>query len=372
MLNNLVPYFKLANPRDVFRYQDLPGREVIDGPRDIEILQVYRSLKRVFGNPNGIVDYEKKLQWSYILKARKCTVEIHDWKVYSWNIVILPHADSEREGKEIAGKVAKRLLSSIRLAASRDKLPPDQYSHVFFANGYKDLFTNGDNLLRYYRKFSSKVDSYERELIKDFERRGIAFRRGWTKRLDARVKRRFILDPSALLWASATSFVLSSEALLTLVYDLYSRNEVVADNSLLQQTSSYSMKDKWIMAYLTCNCFKKPLSRESKGFQSLHRLSTLRNNLAHANISKEFRVHYFQEDGIDFVRQNVDSDHSSMPTPDNIELKDVERIRTDVDIVLQELVQYMVPENRKRFLRVLKWNGIIVSKSGGALRSEWV
>jgi hypothetical protein len=313
---------------------------------------------------------EDKIQWLYYLEGPNSTIEVYDTKLYSWVLIVEPNSVDELESKRMASHDKSLFLKWLQKECQKTRVSKVDYNHIRIENGYQELYSDANYFVKYHQQVSKRVDAYERLLFDKFMKEGKT-QRGWTRRIDGLVRSRFGFDSSAILWSAIVSYVLSAEAFLNLIYELYMKKEVTSDMDLVERIGSYSLREKWAMAFLTCDCFAKPLGKSSKGYNALSRLNTVRNNLAHANISRELKTYVFEEDGIEFVIQPADELYDKVPTPSLAKMENVERIRQDVDEVVQEVLHSMKPSIQEEFAQIVKWSGVLISPHGGRVRSRW-
>jgi len=330
---------------------------------------VYRALRTTFGKADDMPG-EDRIQWLYVIEAPGSTIEVYDKKLYSWVLIVNPRSADDSESKRIARRDRALFLGWLQRKCRGFTTPKSGYSHLLVNNGYEELHSNGDYLVNYYKRVSKQVEAFESRIADKFVERGKTYK-GWTRRVEGIVKSRFGFDGSAILWAAIASYVLSVEALLNLSYELYMKEDAIDDHDLAERIASYSVKEKWAMANLVCDCFRKRLPKTGLGYDSLQRLSSLRNNLAHANISRRLKTFVFEEDGIEFVIIPTRHTYSQMPTPSAVKLEDAESVHNDVENVAEELLRTMKPQARKEFSKLMGSSGILVSKTGKPVRSAW-
>ncbi len=225
----------------------------------------------------------------------------------------------------------------------------------------------------YSRRISKQVKAFERNLMRREMTSLEKFSKpGWEKKINAKVDHKFHFNEPSLVWAAIVSYTLSMEALMNLVYSIYMRKEIAADTELVEKINLYSAKDKWLMAYAFCDCFGKPLGKNTKGYQSLAKLTSLRNNIAHSNISKERRTYIYLEDGIEFPILPDKTKFEQMPRPSDVSSGDAEKVRIEVQTFVDELIHSMKPRIRKEFSKLIKGNSVLVSKSNRRIRNPWL
>src|SRR5437867_2353820 len=65
-------------------------RKLMFAPLDVSPLFVYKALKGKYGPPNSSSD-ETKSQWSYKITGPHSTIEVEDFKTFSWLMSISPN-----------------------------------------------------------------------------------------------------------------------------------------------------------------------------------------------------------------------------------------------------------------------------------------
>jgi hypothetical protein len=165
-----------------------PGysRKIMYDALSLAPLVVYRALKEKYGRPNQGFD-EWKSQWCYRVKGSRSSIRINDWKLLHWLLEIIPDSDVRKEdNKSVIDRDCAEFLSWLKTATQGSKIAKDTNKHLFILNGFRSLYSNAEFFLRQYEDNPADYD-----------------------------------EENPLFWAAAVSFVLSAEALLNLVFELY-------------------------------------------------------------------------------------------------------------------------------------------------------
>jgi hypothetical protein len=313
-------------------------RKAMFAPLDVPPLLVYRALKGKYGPPNPGYD-ETKSQWSYKITGLHSIIDVWDYKMLSWIMIISPDPSVKREDRrQVLEQDWAEFLSWLREACQKLKIPRDNYKHLFILNGFKQLYTNGD----YFMKCCKELDSEN-------------------------------LEENPMIWAAGVSYLLSAEALLNLTFETYLADEVRNNKDMVNRIMMFSMQDKWAFAASVCDCFATQLDKSSKGYEALQRLVVLRNNLAHSNISRDIKTYVIEEDEMEFVISPDFQLYHEVMDPHSITLADVEQIRHDVDLVTEGIVKAMKPRPRKQFPRLLQDDRVGIHKGKPSeLVDRWV
>ena len=105
----------------------------------------------------------------------------------------------------------------------------------------------------------------------------------------------------------------------------------------------------------------------------MQRIVTLRNNLAHSNISRDIKTYVIEEDKMEFVISPDFQLYHEVMNPRSITLADVERIKHDVDLVIESIVKAMKPRPRKQFPRLMQGDSIGIHKAKPPeLMDRWI
>lgn len=314
------------------------SRKLMFDPLRVAPLLVYRAMKEKYGKPNGGFD-EYKSQWRYEIRGSRSTITVYDSKLFSWLLIITPDSTvKQEERRRVVEQNWSEFLSWLKSACQKTKSSPDNYKHLFILNGYKQLRSNGDYFLKQCEKSTSEY----------------------------RVE-------NPMVWAAGVSYVLSAEALLNLMFELYLKDEVERDKDMVKRVMMFSMPEKWAFASSLCNCFTAPLRKSSKGYVALQRLVTLRNNMAHANISRDLKTYLLEEDEMEFVLPPDYQLYHEVMDPSSITLVDVEQIKHDVDVLAGSIIQAMKPRPRKEFPKLMDGNSVVIHRTRSPIRmSQWI
>ena len=312
------------------------GAKAKFNPLPLPPLLVYRAMKSKYGEPNSGID-EWKQQWAYKVRGFQSTIEVYDTKLFYWFLRITPDEDVDpQERRKIVEREWFGFLSWLKRACRRAKVTGRDYKHVLILNGYKPLYDNGNYFM-------------ERAETKGKEPTG---------------------DP--MLWAAATSFILSVEAFFNSLFDVYLKPEFRENSDVASRIAMFSMLEKWSLASSLCYCFPGPLDRRSKSYEALRRLVTLRNNMAHVNMSRHLKTYLVEEDGMEFVIPPDFQLYQEAMEPNSLTMPAVQRIKSDVDLVVSGITGSMKPRERRQFPKLLQGDGIVIHRTRDAIRmSQW-
>ena len=313
-------------------------RKLMFSPLDVSPFVVYKALKGKYGPPNSYYD-ETKSQWSYRITGPRSTIEVEDFKMYSWLMSISPNPTIRKEDRRrVLEQDWAEFLSWLKVACQKIKVSHDDYKHLLILNGFKQLYSNGD---------------YFMERCKEPSPEGLGE------------------NPS--IWAAGVSYLLSAEALLNLTIETYLRDEVRNNKDMVKRIMMFSMPEKWAFASSVCDCFETQLGKSSKGYEALQRLVALRNNLAHSNISRDLLTYVVEEDKMEFVISPDSRMYHEVMNPSSITPADVEQIKHDVDLVAESIVKAMKPRPRKQFPKLMQGDSIGIHKAkASGLMDRWI
>ncbi len=313
-------------------------RKLMFSPLDVSPFFVYKALKGKYGQPNSYYD-ETKSQWSYKITGPRSTIEVEDFKMFDWLMSISPNPTIRKEDRRrVLEQDWAEFLSWLKEACQKIKVSRDNYKHLFILNGFKQLYSNGDYLMKCCKE-SSPED----------------------------------LEENPLVWAAGVSYLLSAEGLLNLTIETYLKDDVRKNKDMVKRIMMFSMPEKWAFASSACDCFETQLGKSSKGYEALQRLVTLRNNLAHSNISRDILTYVVEEDKMEFVISPGSRLYHEVMNPSSITLADVEQIKRDVDLVAESIVKAMKPRPRKQFPKLMRGNSIGIHKAKTSeLMDRWV
>jgi hypothetical protein len=142
---------------------------------------------------------------------------------------------------------------------------------------------------------------------------------------------------------------------------------------MVRRITNFSMSEKWSFAGPLCSCFATSLEKGTKGYEALQRLITLRNNMAHANISRDIKTYLFVEDGMEFVVSPDLKAYKEAMDPGSIRLASVEEIKSDVDAMAQRIISAMKPRYRKQFPKLMNGNSVVLHHTDEPrLMDQWL
>jgi len=325
-LPNVWKHFVVASPTEVSEMIHGHGL-FFDKPLAVSPFTVYSFLKEHFG-PARVV-WSDRTQWEFLLKAGDVYLAVYDWKLFSWNIGVRTSSEDMSEKLDKAALAKARLLISyiLKYAKSKNKtkVPVDEAKYEIIENVFISNYVRGENFL------------FELE------------KAHWS-------------EAPEKAWSAAMSFLLSSEALLNIVYELYLNKNLFENVELRQRIDRMSLAEKWCFAHCFCTCFKKPLRRDSKGYSRLKELSEIRNEMVHSKIP-ESRVYFVRKDGLAFA-----TDEQHIPkdiTEDSFStlLEYVRDVKRKVHEIRDELVASMKPSLKRRFCENVNWQTFSIHRN---------
>lgn len=306
---------------------------ILGNPNGISPLVVYRFLKKNYGAPQEIIrtysEYDK-VHWTFFLKGRNSILKVHDWKLFSWSIgVAYPYSVTGAHDYELANKYEKEAMPEARLllsyitryAKSTGKITTEEARYQLINNLFLEHYERGNQLL---------------EILKD----------------NSTSK---ILDYEMIGWSAVMSYMLSVEALINTVYEIYLREEIRDNSDLRDHVEKLSPLYKWCLASFLCSCFEKCLERTSKGHQRLREIWRMRNSMVHGKLSEEMRTYFIREDNIPFATGKDPILTDRQYEIEKSEEKFVREIRQKVDEIKKELLNAMSRRHKKIFSESLKY-----------------
>jgi hypothetical protein len=304
----------------------------------------YSFLKSHFGVPQykvkTLAEYDK-VQWEYFIKGKNSYLRVYDWKLFDWSIGIArppissspisPSIPASPQEEKTALSDAKLLFSYIkRYARTAAHVPVGTHRYQLVENVFQTNYSRGQQLLEL---MATTTDYY---------------------------------SLSAMAWAAAVSYIFSVEGLLNLVYDIYLHKTIRENTELQQHLQRLPLTDKWGLASYMCYCFARPLKNNSLGYQSLKKLTNLRNEWAHSAITPEMRTFFLREDNLSFAATSARAvQHFDILGK---ETDFVKQIRQDADTIVSEMVQAVRPELKTTFLKVLRHEAISLDAERMPLR----
>jgi len=330
IMQTLKPYFRLVTTKPTGKMKYLDS----GNPRGFSSWVVYQILKREFGKV--VKPDDKEIEWEYVLQGSGPLISVHD-NLGGLSIGTLCKGKGSSKGRDTnAARDVKILLDVLSNLAQDLEVPVSKARNQILDNLFIQNYLAGEYFLHYYYN----NDEGERKQVQ-------------------RVSRRFYPKELNILWVSLVSFVLSLEALFNTFYELNLRREISNNKSLFERIMKFSPEDKWIMSSILCNGFAYPLGKDYKGFSRLRRLTRLRNNLVHANITDKTRTYIVMEDGIQFWTTK-----EAVTTVEPVSLHDitvemVREVKEDVDWIKQAVFSAMTPAGRKKLESSLSADHII-------------
>jgi hypothetical protein len=170
-------------------------------------------------------------------------------------------------------------------------------------------------------------------------------------------------------WAAIMAFILSVEAMFNILFEIYLRKEIREDEVLRQHVFRLSLLDKWLLSASLCNCFEKPLSRKCRGFQSLKRLTSIRNEWAHAIVSDEMRTYFIRRDRLTFATKRSpiyrEGERAHVyPRMSSVDYASATNVKKDADAIKSQILEAMKANDKRKFKKALEEQYILVSRKG--------
>jgi hypothetical protein len=281
---------------------------------------VYSFMKTFFGRPHRTVRYysDRKTQWEYVIKTKSSYLRVYDWKLFGWGIGI------ETGDPKESVTDARLLLSYMTEYAKDAKIPVGQKDHELIENVFFKNYSRGSELL---------------DLL--------------DKNPD--------IEKAPLAWTAAISFMLSVEALLNIVYDLYVDPSIHRNSDLYQHIERLSLTDKWLLAPLLCTCFSNAMRRNSKGYQRIKNMWKMRTDLVHSKITEDMRVFFLRKDGLPFATSKFPIGNVTIYDlyyGSAFDIEFVRRMKEDVGVVVSELIAAMKSQLRRSFSKKIQEEAI--------------
>jgi hypothetical protein len=353
--------FRRANSGEIMDYS---GHGIlIHSPEGISPFVVYEFLKKYFGPSN--LALSDRTTWEYVLKGPRRYLRINDWKLHDWSIAIcFPQTAKSlsvqkaslgetRKCDDEARADANILLQEIIKYAKTAKIPITKHSHQIIENTYKLSYDYGEHFLASLEKPKTEDYSLMPEISKSFVH-VVSF------------------EDCSEAWAAIMAFILSVEAMFNILFEIYLKKEIREDEELRQHIFRLSLLDKWLLSASLCDCFEKPLSRKSRGFQSLKRLKSIRNEWAHAIVSDETRTYFIRRDGLMFATKGSpiyrESERAhAYPHMSSVDLVSAISVKKDADTLKSQILEAMKTNDRRRFKKALEEQYILLSRKGKLL-----
>ena len=347
--------FRLASLEEVSKYAG--GHAIlVSSPRGISTFVVYNFLREYFGRPNSLLPemlvQKEKITWEYVLKGPRRFLSVSDWKLYTWSIGIrLPWSRIDQNVRfeevtkydEEARADANILLEEIVKYAKTAEIPITKHSYQLIENTYKINYSYGEHLLQ---SLNQPIDpSIVPELAQSFVHPES-------------------FEDCCIAWAAIMSLVISVEAMFNILFEIYLRKEIREDEALRRHIFRLSLPDKWLLFASLCTCFAKPLDRKCRGYQSLKRLTGIRNSWAHANVSDEMRTFIIRKDKLIFATKRSPISKDIHPRISSVDYTLVRRVKNDVDAIKFEILSAMKTNDKRKFAKALEQHNIVLSRKG--------
>jgi hypothetical protein len=352
--------FRLADSREISEY--CSGHGILLGsPGGISTYVVYDFLKKHFGVSNYHA-FSDRTTWEYVLKGPRRYLRIHDWKLHDWHIAIcLPYPKGSitcqnsfekiHEHDQEARADANILVQEIAKYAKTINIPITKHSHQIIENTYRISYYYGEHFL------ASLEKPKDRSLVPEFSKSFMHL---------------VSFEDCSEVWAAIMAFILSVEAMFNILFEIYLRTEIREDEMLRQHVFRLPLLDKWLLSASLCNCFEKPLNRKCRGFQSLKRLTSIRNAWAHATVSDEMRTYFIRRDGLTFAtkRPSIYKERERAhvyPHMSSVDFVSAVNVKKDADTIKSQILEAMKANDKRRFKKALEEQYILLSRKGKLL-----
>jgi hypothetical protein len=272
---------------------------------------VYSLLRSHFGKPTWQTksQYYDKVHWEYALRGKGSVLRVFDLKLFGWYIQILD-GDPKRATID-----ARLLLSYIIAYAKHARIPIKNAKYRLIENVFFKNYSRGNECLDMLKKDPAKTHE------------------------------------SLVSWAAVLAYVLSVEALLNVVYEIYLNGIIQENSDLCEHIDRLSPLDKWCLASQLCTCFRRPLKKDTDAYTRLKWLWKFRIQLTHSKITEDMKIYFLRQDGLPFATSrfavgNVTRDAFYYGT---VPMWFVEKTKADVELILSELTSNLDPNLQKTF-----------------------
>ena len=301
--------------------EDVPfpplGRRVLLKP-EIAPLEAYLAMRSVFGPPNSGPSEDKKVQWEWVLAAPDYVVRVYDYKLDSWSIEVYgPEESVEREANAFKKKVVATANKKVRGQLKNALKTPES---LMIENPYGYYYTTATDLHQAAVRFLRGGDD-------SFSRTGL--------HVDS------IMSAAFLMYFSAV------EAFINLMYELYLRSDL-RDDRIVTRLSREDLDVKLRLCPLHLDCFSGEVIDSSEAaIRDFQKLTMLRNDFVHGNVTKPMRIPSVVLDGFRFVHPSQDEVLGISRRFVDLTIKDIEKVKRVVDEVVDLVVVRMRPRDRR-------------------------
>jgi hypothetical protein len=159
------------------------------------------------------------------------------------------------------------------------------------------------------------------------------------------------MDESIVSWAAILAYVLSAEALLNVVYEIYLDGAIRENSNLCEHIERLSTPDKWCLASYFCTCFRRPLTKDTNAYGCLKQLWRIRTQLAHSKITEDMKIYFLRRDGLPFATSRFSTGNVTRHAfySGTIPTWFVEKTKGEVELILSELTSNLHPRLQKTF-----------------------
>ena len=322
-----------------------PDRTHLETPAELSPLEVYVSLKSLYGEANREFIDEDKQQWVFLLKTEDAVVEIYDWKLDSWSIGVYEYNKDTKRAESIAKDLVTLLKRAITKQRAHIQSIARQVSGQIIENPFTLYYDTASELLELAQKFNQDIQTGPNMAgaLADFNKG-------------------FTLCRSAFF-----QFVASIEGLLNLIYDLYLKLELREDR-IVDRLSREQIDVKLRLAPVYCECFAgTAIDHTTNAFKNFHTLANLRNDFIHANLTKSMRTPVVRYEGAMYlIRASINTSDGSIPASlSSFGIEDLTRVKSAVDDIAAQLLASMKPRFRREFGAVMNDDHINVVYEDG-------
>ncbi len=322
--------FVSAIPED-FESSDVTPRTLLSKPSDLNPLEVYLGLKRLFGEPDRTFIDEDKQQWVFLLKTTDSRIEVYDWKLDSWSIAVYQKDNDEQRARKIVDELLKQIKKSFsQQRATAAALLKNPQGHVI-ENPFALYYQTANELV----DLAEQLQSHEIEFFGPFP----TLR--WSEA-------QYTLCRSAFF-----QYVAAMEGLLNLIYEIYLRPELREDR-IADRLSREQIDVKLRLAPVYCDCFRdKPIDHTTDAFKNFHTLANARNNFIHANLTKAMRTPLVVHEGASYLIRHAKINGKLPNSFRDVGIEEIRKVRDSISDIVDQVLAHMKPRYRREFSSVM-------------------
>jgi hypothetical protein len=308
-------------------------RTYLAKPTEFTPLEVYLSLKGLFGAPDTESIDEDKQQWTFLLKTGNALVEVYDWRLESWSIGVY----EKNNKKKAAITIANELVRVIRQQSSRQKatlqaLVKRPQGQVI-ENPYVLYYQTASELLQWAQELNDAYLADPHDSVSQQD---------WMRRYP-------------LCRAAFFQFVAALEGFLNLIYDLYLRAEL-RDDRIVDRLSREQIDVKLRLAPVYCECFSgTPIDHTTDAFRTFHKLANIRNDFVHANLTKAMRTPIVRHEGGTYLVQVSRSSVDDLVPGSfsSFDIAHLQKVKSAVDGIVAQILASMKPRFRRELGEIM-------------------